>query len=83
MPALNDPVQVFLGALIFSLVAVFLLESLRPLRAVGADAPSRWFNNLLLSVLSTLATLCTPLLFGFITQALGTNPPWFAGLLSQ
>ncbi|MEZ5642749.1 MAG: sterol desaturase family protein [Burkholderiaceae bacterium] len=81
--ASDAAVQLYLGALIFSLVAVFLLESLRPARAVGADAPRRWAHNLLLAALATLTTLYTPLLFAVVFQALGAEPWGFRGLLAR
>lgn len=75
--------QLYLGALIFSLVAVFLLESLRPLRAVDARAPRRWVNNLLLALLATLASLYTPALFFVALQLLGADARGFGGLLAR
>lgn len=74
--------QLYLGALIFSLVAVCLLESLRPLRPVGADAPRRWARNLALALLATGATLYTPLLLWAALRLPGTDGQHFGGLLA-
>lgn len=75
--------QLYVGALVFSLVVVFLLESVQPARAVGTDAPRRWTHNLLLAALATLTALYTPLLFAAAFQALGAQPWGWRGLLAR
>ena len=79
----NAAMQLYVGALVFSLVVVFLLESVQPARAVGTDAPRRWTHNLLLAALATLTTLYTPLLFAAAFQALGAQPWGWRGTARQ
>ncbi len=66
--------HLYIAAIIFSLSAVLILESMLPLHPGTAVPLRRWFRNLALSALALGVTLMTSMLFWTSARALGVVP---------
>ena len=69
---LNDPLALYQGAMIGSLVLACLWETLFPARQPSASAAWRWLNNLVLAGLNyAVLLMVAPVLYATLAQALG------------